>query len=328
MRTLKIDSEFQSLIPPLSDDEYKRLEKSILAEGVREMIITWNGTIIDGHNRYRICKEHDVNFKTLEREFDSREAAKIWIIENQFGRRNINSYVRGQLVLQLKELYTTQAKNRMSLGGGDKKSGVQKSSHPIEDTGKTRDKIAKLAGVSHDTIYKVEVIETEAANGNEKAAELRQMLISGEKKSPDGKKVSINSVYNAITSEKPKSNRGNCTDDGRRICSICGEPINPGDYYESKPNLHKRCHEERCKMQRYKNPDISLIENVAVYSIDSFLAELTASAENLRDAWVQSIEINQSMGVKLKAADKRQLNKAAENLLDTIQKIRERNGND
>ena len=58
-----IDSEFQSLIPPLSDDEYDRLEKSLTENGYqdwREPIITWNGTIIDGHNRYHICDEHGI----------------------------------------------------------------------------------------------------------------------------------------------------------------------------------------------------------------------------------------------------------------------------
>lgn len=77
---LTIDAEFQSLIPPLSDDEYQLLEKSLVINGWqdwREPIITWNGTIIDGHNRYSICKKYAIEFKTTEREFACRDAAKI-----------------------------------------------------------------------------------------------------------------------------------------------------------------------------------------------------------------------------------------------------------
>ena len=111
-RELSVDDEFQSLIPPLSYDEYERLEKSIIAEGVRDPIITWNGTIIDGHNRYGICKKHGIGFKTTEREFESRDAAKIWIIENQFGRRNLSKYDRSVLALQLEPLYAAEAKRR------------------------------------------------------------------------------------------------------------------------------------------------------------------------------------------------------------------------
>ena len=47
----------------------------------------------------------------------------------------------------------------MSEGGGDKKSGTKNSAHPIENTGKTREKVAKAAGVSHDTIRKIKAIE-------------------------------------------------------------------------------------------------------------------------------------------------------------------------
>lgn len=52
---LTIDFEFQSLIPPLSNDEFKCLEKSLVKHGYqdwREPIITWNGTIIDGMNLF------------------------------------------------------------------------------------------------------------------------------------------------------------------------------------------------------------------------------------------------------------------------------------
>ena len=52
---LQIDDEFASLIPPLTADELSRLEQSIIKEGCREAIITWNNIIVDGHNRYHIC---------------------------------------------------------------------------------------------------------------------------------------------------------------------------------------------------------------------------------------------------------------------------------
>ena len=166
-----IDSEFQSLIPPLSDDEYDRLEKSLVKHGYqdwREPIITWNGTIIDGHNRYHICDEHDIKFKQMEMQFESREAAKIWIIENQFKRRNLSKYDRSVLALQLEPLYAAEAKRRQQGGQG----GVllsQKSDEANDDSeegGKsyhlrTDEQIAKLAGTSRDTIRKVKVIETE-----------------------------------------------------------------------------------------------------------------------------------------------------------------------
>ena len=38
---LKIDSEFKSLVPPLSFEEYKLLEESILHDGCRDALIIW-----------------------------------------------------------------------------------------------------------------------------------------------------------------------------------------------------------------------------------------------------------------------------------------------
>ena len=49
MINLKIDPEFQSQIPPLTDDEFKQLEENILKEGkLISPLIVWNNTLVDG----------------------------------------------------------------------------------------------------------------------------------------------------------------------------------------------------------------------------------------------------------------------------------------
>lgn len=49
---LKIDPEFRKLCPPLSESERAALKESIESEGCRDAIVVWDGTIVDGHNRY------------------------------------------------------------------------------------------------------------------------------------------------------------------------------------------------------------------------------------------------------------------------------------
>lgn len=310
---IKIDPEFQTLIPPLTDDEYQRLEKSILAEGVRECIITWDGTIIDGHNRYRICQEHGLECPSIERTFKSRDAAKIWIIENQFARRNLQSYVRSVLALKLEPLYAAEAKRRQLSTLKQNATDTQKSSERYE----TREKVAAIAGVSHDTIRKVKVIESEAESGNEKAIAARESVIEGSK--------SINRAYNEITGKKKRGKSEMMADDGRRICGICNEPINPGEAYEDEPNSHKKCrNRQHAVAQRsYRDADRDLRENVAVFTVDSLVMELVSVAKNLRDSWAQSIEINESMGVEISTAKKERLDKAVANLFDAINEIKE-----
>ena len=102
MHELKIKREFRDLIPPLADHEREGLEEDIKHYGCYCPIVTWQGTIIDGHHRYEICMKHKLSFRVEEKEFESQNDAEIWIITNQFGRRNLTDFVRGELVLDLK----------------------------------------------------------------------------------------------------------------------------------------------------------------------------------------------------------------------------------
>ena len=100
---LKIDPLFQAAIPPLTDTEYEQLRDNILADGeVYEPIITWNGTIIDGHNRWRIIQEHwDVlkdKYHTREMDFPDQWAAFDWMYRKQLGRRNLTEEQRAYMI--------------------------------------------------------------------------------------------------------------------------------------------------------------------------------------------------------------------------------------
>lgn len=86
---LKIDPRFHKLLPALTDEEQAGLRDSIMAEGCREPIAAWRGVIVDGHNRYAICRELGKPFKVREVEFADEEAAMDWIDANQIARRNL-----------------------------------------------------------------------------------------------------------------------------------------------------------------------------------------------------------------------------------------------
>ena len=91
MINLKIDPEFQSQIPPLTDDEFKQLEENILKEGkLLSPLIVWGNTLVDGYNRYAILQKHpEICFSTMPLRFANREEALAWICKNQLGRRNL-----------------------------------------------------------------------------------------------------------------------------------------------------------------------------------------------------------------------------------------------
>ena len=149
----RIDAEFKALIPPLSREEYAQLEQNILAaKKCRDAIVTWGGTIVDGHNRFEICATHGIPFEIEEMSFASRDEAKLWILDNQLGRRNLTDVVRIELAFRKTEMLKQQAKENLRLAGGDKtRAGAP---FPIMPKPINIHKaVADEAGVSKDTVY-------------------------------------------------------------------------------------------------------------------------------------------------------------------------------
>lgn len=155
---MKINDTYKNLIPALSADEHSQLEANILQDGIREPLVLWGDTLIDGHNRYEIAQKHGLHYKTVQKEFANETEAREWIIRNQFGRRNISAYDRARLALQLKPIIAEKAEQNLHLSQGQGVKGSQNSVKVID----TQKELAKVAGVSHDTIAKVEKIEQTA----------------------------------------------------------------------------------------------------------------------------------------------------------------------
>lgn len=182
-----IDKEFQSLIPPLSLEEKAQLEENIKVEGCRDTLITWQGVLLDGHNRFEICNRLSIPFRTMAIELADRDAAKLWIIRNQFGRRNLGSFDRGELALKMKEIIAAKAKEQQ-IRKPESVLTTLSEQKPIN----TRTEIAKIAGVSEGTISKVETILKKGTP--EQISKLRS----------NDANTSINKVFNSIKKTENK----------------------------------------------------------------------------------------------------------------------------
>ena len=77
------------------------------------------------------------------------------------GRRNLPNYERARLALRLKDAVSAEAKAKKESTLKQNSTVNQKSDERYELN--TNKELAKAAGVSHDTIHKVEVIEEKAA---------------------------------------------------------------------------------------------------------------------------------------------------------------------
>ena len=156
---LIIDKEFESVIPPLDEQEFEFLKESILQDGeVYHPLVVWNNIIVDGHHRYKILKEHpDIKYRVTERCFENRYEAISWICLNQLGRRNLSSVQKTALMgrrykaeKQEREFHGNQHTNQHK-----KVVRAQNEPSPDEDHPTAR-KIAKEMNTSPATVRRSE----------------------------------------------------------------------------------------------------------------------------------------------------------------------------
>lgn len=167
-------------------------------EGIRDPLVVWkqedgNTILLDGHNRMKISAEHGgMPYRIVEKEFESREEAIIWIADNQLGRRNLPLIDRVALEDRKRSALAAMA-NR---GGRPKKHGmnscqVSEPKRKEDRSGRTDFKIAKAAGTSEDTVRKVRAIRE---SGDDRIIE---SVRSGD--------TSINQAYNTVMVKKAEA---------------------------------------------------------------------------------------------------------------------------
>ena len=193
---LTVDPEFRDLIPPLNEEELKLLEEGLVVNGCASLLIVCNGVIVDGHNRYAICRKHEIPFAIQEKNFSSRDDAMLWMLRNQLGRRNLNNYQRVELVLKFEPLVKNAAEQRMMAG---------KAANPVptlaqgQTKGRTRDHLSEAAGVSHGTFAKAKKLVQSADE------ETKRELRAG--------KVTVNRAYTELLEKEHEGET--------KICERC-----------------------------------------------------------------------------------------------------------
>ena len=202
VRQLTIDPEFRDKIPPLSEDEFSKLEENIVADReVREPLVVWHNTIIDGHHRWKIIQKHpEIPYKIRQMDFPNKWAAIVWMCRNQLGRRNITDEQKTALI---GEAYKAQ---KMSMGASDgfrgnqyTKAEVSLQNEDLPKQGRTKDVIAKQFGVGGSTVERAEQF-VDGLNAAEKISPgIKEAVLSGTVKAP---KTVISEIRNAPEKKK------------------------------------------------------------------------------------------------------------------------------
>lgn len=158
--SITINETLRAYIDPLTANEYAALERSLLAEGCRDALVLWGEVLIDGHNRYAICRRHDIAFRTVQNDsFAGVEDVQLWMIDNHLARRSMSDFQRGVLALRKKEIVAARAAvvddSRPAAETADAPAPAVK---PVQ----TRQDTARIAGISSNTIGQIEKIQKAA----------------------------------------------------------------------------------------------------------------------------------------------------------------------
>lgn len=152
---ITISEELKFYIDPLTADEHAALERSLLTEGCRDALVLWGDLLIDGHNRYGICKKHGIAFNTVQNtSFKTMDDVHLWMIDNHLGRRSVSDFQRGVLALRKKEILNARPASQDT---------ADATTQVTDERTLTRELIAKAARVSPVTLGQIEKIQKAAA---------------------------------------------------------------------------------------------------------------------------------------------------------------------
>jgi len=161
-----VNEDLKAYIDPLTPDECEALERSILAEGCRDALVLWGDVLVDGHNRYGICRKHGLPFQTVQNtRFQSIEDVHLWMIDQHLGRRSISDFQRGVLALRKREIV---AERRARKAAAPAEPAAQVSDANASNAGTsapfdTREALAKAARLSSNQVVLIEKIQKQAA---------------------------------------------------------------------------------------------------------------------------------------------------------------------
>ena len=266
---ITIHQELRAYIDPLTSNEYQALERSILAEGCRDALVLWGDILVDGHNRYAICQQHGIAFKTTQNtRFTDIEDVMLWMIDNHLGRRSVTDFQRGMYALRKKEIVASRNLTREKQATDKTTSEAEAETPFIPNASQSREELAKTAGISSNTVTQIEKIRRTAT------PELVDAVRAGT--------ISINAA--ATVASLPPEQQVTAVTGGRKEMQLAAKQIREMKS-ANKPISLKTSNSEVNTEENNEKIASLIAENT---SLKEEIAELTAALEAARAAHTSS----------------------------------------
>ena len=109
--SLRINPEYEKMLPKMSEEEFAELKASIKTEGQHYAIIANEDLeVLDGHHRFRACSDLGIEPDFEVRKFEDKLLEKKFVIEANLRRRHLNNFQLVELAVPLLEIEKALAK--------------------------------------------------------------------------------------------------------------------------------------------------------------------------------------------------------------------------
>ncbi|MGN1327562.1 MAG: hypothetical protein ACI4VQ_05780, partial [Clostridia bacterium] len=260
MKELKINPRFEKFSPKKKQDEIDKLRNSLREKGyIGSPILTWHGFIVDGHNRYKMCKElgitidldknvEEINLGDNAEEIDAMD----WMLTHQLSSKNLSVGEKLAMTEEFKKEVALENERKKSEAGKNYGKGMNNSSTPIgvnlsdnkndrKDTW-TDNQIAKKAGVGTGSVARYNKIMKSDDD------ELKEQVKTGQ--------VTVNKAYEEVRKREV------------RTCKICGKEKKIIDFF-GNDTICKECSRKKSE------------ENINLPKMQSSIKE----TENMKDVY-------------------------------------------
>jgi hypothetical protein len=194
MSEIIIERAYTKLVRPLSKKEYGDLKNSIKEHGqLVPITVNQNYVVLDGHNRFKICKELGIVPVVIRKECESGAAERLFVVESNLKRRHLTDIERVELGIQFEPILAELAMKRERATIPEKgQKGFQpvigSNEHP---TGKARDIAADKVGISPTTYHRGKTVLEKGSD------EIKEQVKAG--------KTTISAAYEKVKGRDRKS---------------------------------------------------------------------------------------------------------------------------
>lgn len=154
------------IFPMLDSESFERLKDDIRQHGQRDMVVLFEGLILDGRNRYKACIELGIEPDVCELEECDDPVA--YVISTNLHRRHLTKAQWTAIAVEYIPMLAEQAAKRKE--EGQKSGGNARHSASVQDctkakadnSGKATVEAAKLTGTSHGYVAAAKKIKDES----------------------------------------------------------------------------------------------------------------------------------------------------------------------